>query len=193
LGPTYLASIGQSLMYYLVPLIVTARYGPVPGAVFFVVWTAVNAVDVAATGFVNSLVVRVATEPHRTRELVRLAGSRLAVLFGPMIVLGALLAHPLLTVFGPDYADLGSTALMLVLIGFAPRLLILVAIGVFQADGRGVPVAAFQLAGAAVMLPVAVLLPVGSLVPIAVGFLTVQLAVAAVAALSLRRRLEIAA
>ncbi|GAA3438084.1 hypothetical protein GCM10018954_077000 [Kutzneria kofuensis] len=28
LGPTYLASIGQSLMYYLVPLIVTARTAP---------------------------------------------------------------------------------------------------------------------------------------------------------------------
>jgi hypothetical protein len=51
-------------------------------------------------------------------------------------------------------------------------------------------VAAFQLAGAAVMLPVAVLAPIGSLVPIAVGFLTVQLVVAAVAAVSLRRRLE---
>ncbi|EWM10910.1 lipopolysaccharide biosynthesis protein [Kutzneria sp. 744] len=193
LGPTYLASIGQSLMYYLVPLIVTARFGPVPGAVFFVVWTAVNAVDVAATGFVNSLVVRIATEPARARELVRLAGSRLAVFFGPMIVVGVVLARPLLSIFGPDYVELGGTALMLVLIGFAPRLLILLAVGVFQADGRGMPVAAFQLAGAAVMLPVAALLPTGGLVPLAVGFLTVQLAVAAVAALSLRRRLEIAA
>lgn len=193
LGPTYLASIGQSLMYYLVPLIVTARFGPVPGAVFFVVWTAVNAVDVAATGFVNSLVVRIATEPARARELVRLAGSRLAVFFGPMIVVGVVLARPLLSIFGPDYVELGGTALMLVLIGFAPRLLILLAVGVFQADGRGMPVAAFQLAGAAVMLPVAALLPTGGLVPLAVGFLTVQLAVAAVAAVSLRRRLEIAA
>ena len=189
LGPTYLASIGQSLMYYLVPLIVTARYGPAPGAVFFVVWTAVNAVDVAATGFVNSLVVRVAGEPHRAKELVRLAGSRLAVLFGPMIVVGALLAHPLLSIFGSDYAELGSTALVLVLIGFAPRLLILLAIGVFQADGRGVPVAAFQLAGAAVMLPVAALLPTGGLAPIAVGFLLVQSVVAVVAAVVLRQRL----
>jgi O-antigen/teichoic acid export membrane protein len=193
LGPTYLASIGQSLMYYLVPLIVTARYGPAPGAVFFVVWTAVNAVDVAATGFVNSLVVRIASEPTRARELVRLGGGKLAVLFGPMIVAGVLLARPLLGIFGADYAELGSTALMVVLIGFAPRLLILVAVGVFQADGRGVPVAAFQLAGAAVMLPVALLSPTGSLVPIAVGFLAVQLVVAAVAAMSLRRRLEIAA
>jgi O-antigen/teichoic acid export membrane protein len=193
LGPTYLASIGQSLMYYLVPLIVTARYGSAPGAVFFVVWTAVNAVDVAATGFVNSLVVRIAVEPERAGDLVRLAGKRLAMLFGPMIVAGVLLARPLLSIFGPDYAELGSTALMVVLIGFAPRLLILVVIGVFQADGRGVPVAAFQLAGAAVMLPVALLLPTGSLVPIALGFLAVQGVVAAVAAMSLRRRLEIVA
>ncbi|MFC0548840.1 lipopolysaccharide biosynthesis protein [Kutzneria chonburiensis] len=193
LGPTYLASIGQSLMYYLVPLIVTARYGPAPGAVFFVVWTAVNAVDVAATGFVNSLVVRIAGEPERAGDLVRLAGKRLAMLFGPMIVAGVLLARPLLSIFGPDYAELGSTALMVVLIGFAPRLLILVVIGVFQADGSGVPVAAFQLAGAAVMLPVALLLPTDSLVPLALGFLAVQGVVAAVAAVSLRRRLEIVA
>lgn len=137
----------------------------------------------------NSLVVRIAGEPHRAGELVRLAGSRLAVLFGPLIVIGVLLAHPLLSIFGADYAELGSTALVLVLIGFAPRLLILLAVGVFQADGRGLPVAAFQLAGAAVMLPVAALLPTGGLVPIAVGFLLVQLAVAAVAAIALRQRL----
>jgi O-antigen/teichoic acid export membrane protein len=188
LGPTYLASIGQSLMYYLVPLIVTARYGPADGAVFFVVWTAVNAVDVAATGFVNSLVVRVAGEPHRAAELLKIAGTRLLALFGPMIVVGAVLAHPLLWIFGSDYATLGTTPLVLVLIGFVPRLLILLAIGVFQAEGRGFPVAALQLAGAAVMLPVALLAPVGHLATIAVGFLIVQVLVAMVAAVALRRR-----
>src|SRR5205823_8387381 len=62
LGPTYLATIGQSLLYYLLPLIVTSRVGTADGAVFFVVWTAVTALDVAATGFVNSLVVRVSAQ-----------------------------------------------------------------------------------------------------------------------------------
>jgi len=158
LGPTYLASIGQSLMYYLVPLIVTARYGPAPGAVFFVVWDGGERRGRRGDGIRELAGGPRRTEPRRTRELVRLAGSRLAVLFGPMIVLGALLATPAADGFRARLRRPRSTALMLVLIGFAPRLLILLAIGVFQADGRGVPVAVFQLAGAAVMLPVAALL-----------------------------------
>lgn len=189
LGPTYVATIGQSLLYYLLPLIVTGRVGAADGAVFFVVWTAVTALDVAGTAFVNSLVVRVAAEPGRTGEFVRTAGTRLVLLFAPVMVVGAAVAWPLLDMFGPAYAALGATALRLVLLGCLPRLLVLLTIGVSQAQGRGVVVAVLQLAGAASMIPVAAFLP-ADLTVIALGFAIVQVVVAAVAGVALRARLR---
>jgi O-antigen/teichoic acid export membrane protein len=189
LGPTYLATIGQSLLYYLLPLIVTGRVGAADGAVFFVVWTAVTALDVAGTAFVNSLVVRVAAQPHRAGELARTAGIRLAVLFGSAMVLGAAVAFPVLSLFGHDYAAVGGTALRLVLLGCVPRLLVLLTIGVSQAQGHGLVVAGLQLASAASMIPIAAFLP-ASLTTIATGFALVQLVVATAAGFILRNRLR---
>jgi O-antigen/teichoic acid export membrane protein len=189
LGPTYLATIGQSLLYYLLPLIVTGRVGAADGAVFFVVWTAVTALDVAGTGFVNSLVVRVSVRPAEVGQLTRMAGSRLIMIFAPMMLLGAGIAYPLLSLFGHDYATVGATALRLVLLGCLPRLVVLLAVGVCQAQGKGFIVAALQLSSAATMIPVAVILP-ASLTMIGIGFVVVQVAVAIGAAITLRSRLH---
>ncbi|HEV3358411.1 MAG TPA: hypothetical protein VG247_16575 [Pseudonocardiaceae bacterium] len=189
LGPTYVATIGQSLLYYLLPLIVTARVGVADGAVFFVVWTAVTALDVAGTAFVNSLVVRVAANPGQVRELARTAGTRLAILFAPLMVIGIVIAHPLLRLFGSEYAALGATALQLVLLGCLPRLLVLLTIGVSQAQGKGMLVAALQLSSAATMIPVALFLP-ANLTNIGLGFAIVQVLVAAAAGFILRDRVR---
>lgn len=189
LGPTYLATIGQSLLYYLLPLIVTGRVGAADGAVFFVVWTAVTALDVAGTAFVNSLVVRVAANPGQVRELARTAGTRLAILFAPLMITGILIAHPLLALFGSEYAALGANALQLVLLGCLPRLLVLLTIGVSQAQGKGILVAALQLSSAATMIPVALFVP-ANLAYIGLGFAVVQVLVAAAAGVMLRGRVR---
>jgi O-antigen/teichoic acid export membrane protein len=189
LGPTYLATIGQSLLYYLLPLIVTGRVGAADGAVFFVVWTAVTALDVAGTAFVNSMVVRIAANPGQVRELAKTAGTRLVLLFGPLMLLGIAIAHPLLGLFGSEYAALGATALQLVLIGCVPRMLVLLTIGVSQAQGKGWYVAALQLSSAATMIPVALFLP-ADLTYIGVGFAAVQMVVATVAGFILRGRIR---
>ncbi|HEY2700375.1 MAG TPA: hypothetical protein VGJ45_33285 [Pseudonocardiaceae bacterium] len=189
LGPTYLATIGQSLLYYLMPLIVTGRVGAADGAVFFVVWTAVTAFDVAGTAFVNSLVVRVAASPNQVGELAKTAGTRLAILFGPLMIIGIVIAHPLLGLFGTEYAALGANALQLVLIGCLPRLLVLLTIGVSQAQGKGWFVAALQLSSAATMIPVALFAPAG-LTYIGLGFAVVQVLVATVAGFVLRGRVR---
>lgn len=189
LGPTYVATIGQSLLYYLLPLIVTGRVGAADGAVFFVVWTAVTALDVAGTAFVNSLVVRVAANPGQVGELARTAGTRLAILFGPLMIIGIAIAHPLLRLFGGEYAALGATALQLVLLGCLPRLLVLLTIGVSQAQGKGILVAALQLSSAATMIPVALFVP-ADLTYIGLGFVVVQVLVATAAGFMLRGRVR---
>ena len=49
--------LGTSLLYNLVTVIVTERFGNATGAQFFMAWQAVTVVDLSATFFMNSLAV----------------------------------------------------------------------------------------------------------------------------------------
>lgn len=190
LVPTYVGTIFLDVLYNVVPLTVTARFGTAAGAVFFVTWTAVSAIDVASAGFVNSLVVRIAHEPLRVGALVRLAAGRLAVLFLPAIVVGILLAGFMLTVFGHEYAAVGADLLRLLLFGYVGRLAVVLAVGVHLAQGGGVRVALLQGTGALGMLTIVMLIPVGGgLTVIGVGFIVLQFVLAVVAITDLCRRL----
>jgi hypothetical protein len=87
----------------MVPVLVASRFGPSAGAVFFVAWMAGNTADYAATGFSQSVMVRIAHEPERAWPLLALGCRRVAVLFLPVLALGALPA----TVW-PGRADKGA-------------------------------------------------------------------------------------
>jgi hypothetical protein len=108
-------------------------------------------------------------------------------LFLPVLGLGALLAGPLLSVFGHAYAELGTGLLRLVLLGCAPRLLTTLVLALSVARGRGWTAGALEAASAASVVGVAALVPRGALTEIGTGFLTAQLVVAVCAAAVLVR------
>ncbi|WP_051124656.1 hypothetical protein [Amycolatopsis benzoatilytica] len=185
LVPTYPAKVAAGLLTDLVPLLVIGRFGPVPGAVFFLVWMAGNTVDYAAISFAQSVIVRISHEPHRTRELFALGSRRLAAAFVPVLLLGVLLAHPLLSIFGRDYAEQGAWLLRLVLIGCLPRLVVTLVVAAGIAHGRGRLVALLEGSSALGVLGVVAMVPVTHLALTGLGFVVVQclVATAAVAAL----------
>jgi O-antigen/teichoic acid export membrane protein len=187
LAPIYPARVCSALVVYLVPLLVTGRFGPAAGAVFFVAWMAGGTVDYAAIGFAQSVIVRIAHEPERAWPLLALGCRRVTALFLPVLGLGALLARPLLSVFGPAYAGHGAALLQLVLLGSAPRLLTTLVLALCVARGRGWTAGALEAASAASVVGVAALVPRGALTEIGVGFLATQFAVAACAAVVLVR------
>lgn len=187
LAPTYPAKVTSSLLTDLVPLLVIGRFGPVAGAVFFLVWMAGNTFDYAAISFAQSVIVRISHEPHRTRELFALASRRLAAVCVPALVLAVLLAHPLLSVFGGDYADQGAWLLRLVLIGCLPRLVVTLVVAAGIAHGRGRLVALLEGSSAVGVLGVVAVVPVAHLALTGLGFVVVQCLVAAGAAVALWR------
>lgn len=138
LGPTYVGTLALTVLYNLIPLIVIVRMGTVRGGAFFVAWQSITVVDVVATYFVSSLVGAVAREPGRTPELLVVARRRLLVVFVPALGAGALLADPVLHIFGPGYAT-AAPALQVLLAGMALRLLVVHAMAARQAvgDARG--------------------------------------------------------
>ncbi|MFC5994812.1 lipopolysaccharide biosynthesis protein [Pseudonocardia hispaniensis] len=180
LGPTSISQIGTTLLYNQVTLLVILRYGPETGAAFFVAWQAVTVVDIGATFFMNSLAIHVAREPHRLAELAAAARRRLLLIFLPVLGLGALLAHPVLLIFGEGYAEV-SRILQLLLLGLAFRLVVAHELGVRQAAGKAMQYATLQLVSTLLVLLVVIVIPVrdGSpdeaLLPIAIGYVAVQI------------------
>jgi O-antigen/teichoic acid export membrane protein len=177
LTPIYPARVCSALVVNMVPLLVASRFGPAAGAVFFIAWMAGNTVDYAAIGFAQSVIVRIAHEPERAWPLLALGCRRVAALFLPVLALGALLATPLLSAFGPAYAELGTGLLRLVLLGCAPRLLTTLVLALNVARGHGWTAGALEAASAACVVGVAAL--AGTLTGIGIGFAAAQLAVAA--------------
>lgn len=188
LGPTAVAQVGVGLLYNQVPILVTLRFGPEVGAAFYIAWQAVTVVDITAMFFMNSLSVHVAREPGRAVELAAAARRRLFLVFLPVLAAGALLARPVLSIFGPGYAD-ATPILQIVLGGLALRLVVAHELGVRQACGHAMAYARLQLASTLLVLAVVALVPAGPgptgqvLMPVAVGYVLVQL-VSAVGALT---------
>jgi hypothetical protein len=182
-APAAISLVGTALLYHLVPIVVTVRFGPETGAVFFVAWQVFVVVDLAAAYTVHALSGAVAREPRRTAQLVARARRRLLIVFLPVIALGAALAGPLLTAFGTAYAEAGDL-LRLLLLGLAFRLVVTHELGVRQALGHGVGFDRLQLFSAVLVLVVAIALPVTAagvteLRLVAIGYIIVQVACAA--------------
>jgi hypothetical protein len=181
--PAAISLVGVALLHHLVPIVVTARFGPETGAPFFIAWQVFVVVDLAAVYSVHALSGAVARAPHRAADLVARARKRLLVLFLPVIALGVALAGPFLTVFGAEYAEAGDL-LRLLLLGLAFRLVITHELGVRQALGHGMGFDRVQLFSAVLVLVVAIALPlttvgVADLRLVAIGYIIVQVACAA--------------
>ena len=182
LGPTALAQLGNALLYNQVPLLVNLRMGNEAGAAFFICWQAVTVVDIAAVFFMNSLAVHTAREPHRAAELARAARKRMLLLFLPVLALGAVLAHPVLSILGAGYAA-AAPALAILMIGLAFRLIVVFDLAQRQARGDGMGFARVQLTNTGLILAVTAFIPLSTfgavpldtlLMPIVLGYVVVQ-------------------
>jgi hypothetical protein len=192
LGPTAVARLGATLLHHVAPLAVVLGAGPATGMLFFVPWQVVTAVDLAAVWVLG-----------------RPGGAglrRLLATVGPALVLTALLAGPLLGVFGPDYAPVADV-LRVLLVGAAIRLVVVHELGAREAAGRAWSSARLHLcttvptlvAVAVVVTVVGAVVPTGAgapppgaartvLLPVAATYVLVQVACAAAVLVSLPAR-----
>ncbi|QYN38564.1 hypothetical protein K1T35_15875 [Pseudonocardia sp. DSM 110487] len=187
LGPTAAAQMGYTLLLNQVPLVVILRFGPEIGAAFFVAWQATVVLETAATYYTHSLTAIWARAPERAAELASSARRRLLVIFLPLLAVGALLAGPGLSVFGAGYAA-AADVLRLLLLGQAFRLIVVHELGVRTASGRGMAYARLHLTSTFLVLVTVLFVPVAggapddaatAALPVAVGYVVVQLVMAA--------------
>ncbi|HKS45860.1 MAG TPA: oligosaccharide flippase family protein [Amycolatopsis sp.] len=187
LAPTYPATVCVVALYNLVPLIMLHRFGPGAEAVFFVVWTAINALDLAATVFVNPLVVRLSAEPGHARGLVVHTAVRLALVFVPALLAGGLLAGVLLGVFGEEYSQ-GADLFRVLLCAQLPRLVVVLGVAVHLGAGRGLGVARLHAVTTVAAVGLALVMP--SQLAFGVGLLAAQCGLAAAVLVGIRAQLR---
>jgi O-antigen/teichoic acid export membrane protein len=187
LGPTALAQVGYTLLLNQVPLVVILRFGPEPGAAFFIAWQATVVLETAANYYMHSLSASWAREPERGAELTSSSRKRLLIIFLPLLALGALVAGPGLSIFGSGYAA-AADMLRLLLVGLAFRLLVVHELGVRTAAGHGMAYARLHIASTVLVLVAALVVPASpepdaggvsaDLLPVTLGYIAVQVACA---------------
>ncbi|GAA5139770.1 lipopolysaccharide biosynthesis protein [Pseudonocardia adelaidensis] len=143
------------------PLAVLARLGPEAAAVYGIAWQIAYALYLVVNGMGQSLVAHVAADPHRLEAARRGMLHKAMALLVPAVLVIAVAAHPLLSLFGPHYADEGSLLLVLLVLSAIPNAITWSAVWAARVrrDGRvlfGLPAAVTTavIAGSWFLMPV---------------------------------------
>jgi O-antigen/teichoic acid export membrane protein len=161
------------------PVIVTARLGAEANGVFYLAWLLGGSLELIAYNFGVSLTVESAADESRLGDYTRQVLGRGLLLFAPAVIVMCVFAPLLLSLFGPHYADGGSTLLRLVAIAVLPKLVVIVYLAACRVRGRVGRIVGVQLSTAVLVVSLA-LLAMGGLgvTGVGVAYLTGQLIVA---------------
>jgi O-antigen/teichoic acid export membrane protein len=105
------------------PLVVLARLGPHAAAVYGIVWQIAYAFYLVVNGMGQSLVAHVAADPKRLDAARRGMIGKAMLLLVPGVLVCAVVAPPLLSLFGSVYADEGSLLLVLLALSAIPNVI----------------------------------------------------------------------
>ncbi|WP_159424828.1 hypothetical protein [Streptomyces sp. TLI_053] len=165
----YLGNLAGITACSVVPLMVLAALGAERAAYYALAWVIADSLYMAAYSMGSSLVVEAAREPERLAEHARrmLRHTGLIVLSAVVVIVAG--APWLLRLFGPGYAEHGTTALRLMALSALPTVVLSLATDVARARralrwmiGLQVVYAALVVALAAVLLPAYGLAGVGA-------------------------------
>jgi O-antigen/teichoic acid export membrane protein len=106
LAGNFASSTGSLLPVYACPVLVVALLDSEHNAYYFIAWSVSAAFLMIASAIAQALFAETATVSD-VRHQVRLAAIATLVLLVPATLFVSVLAHPLLSLFGPEYAEHG--------------------------------------------------------------------------------------
>ncbi|MFG2029922.1 lipopolysaccharide biosynthesis protein [Streptomyces sp. NPDC048825] len=171
----YVGSLLRMAAYTFVPLMVLNSLGAEQSAYFSLAWIVGYMLYLVATNLGSSLIVEAARRPGQLagHTFRMLRHSALLMTLG--VVATIALAPQLLSLFGPEYAERGTTLLRLVALSALPNLLVSLAVDVARARRRMRAVVGLQLALCVLVLGLSgALLPVMGLTGPGVAWLVAQ-------------------
>ncbi len=135
-GVDYIGSLLGQFYSNMLPLVVLTTLGADANGIFYVAWTITFGLSLVATNFATSMLVEGTAAPHRLAELTRGVLVRCALIIAPCVGLLIVAAHPILIIYGSQYADRATGVLALLAIAVLPRSLVLVTFSLDRIAGR---------------------------------------------------------
>ncbi|MBX9424851.1 MULTISPECIES: lipopolysaccharide biosynthesis protein [Streptomyces] len=146
------------IMINLLPVMVAVRFDAAHNAFFYTAYTLGGTMEFMAINMATSLTAHASHSPESLAEGVRGALRRMTLLLVPVVLVLVVFAPLILTPFGGDYAEQGTTVLRLLAAAALPRVAVELYIGVLRVQGRTGVLAALQGAMCVLVLGSAALL-----------------------------------
>jgi O-antigen/teichoic acid export membrane protein len=100
----------------IVTLIVIQRLGAVANAHYYVPSLIYSGLLLFIVSIVRSFLVEAASEPHLMRRHANMALATMTAVIIPAVIIGVIFASNILRIFGPEYAERGTTLLRMMLL-----------------------------------------------------------------------------
>ncbi|MCH6171640.1 phosphotransferase [Pseudonocardia alaniniphila] len=163
------------------PLLVLVVIGPVHAAVYGIVWTIGFSLHLVSSTIGHALTPQAVAAPEGAPTARRDMERRALTLLLPAVVLIEVTAPFVLRIFGPEYAELGSTALRIAAWSAIPGIVTTSAISMARARKRGAVLFVVPAAVATITIGLSlILVPRWGLIGIATAWLVGQSLVATV-------------
>ncbi|WP_059010418.1 oligosaccharide flippase family protein [Streptomyces specialis] len=109
---SYVSSALNLVPQIVLPIIVLQGLGPVPAATYFVAFQIANLVNSASYAIGEALFAEGSYEKAPLGDLARRSALAMLAATAPVAALVVVLAHPVLRLFGPEYAASGTATLV---------------------------------------------------------------------------------
>jgi O-antigen/teichoic acid export membrane protein len=188
--PNYLLTLTERAPGFVLPIVVTEVLSPADNAAWYIAWMMAWVVFIVPIQVGMTSFAEIAAAPAGTWPIIR-NGIGTSLAFGVVGALGlGILADPVLRLVGADYADAGVLPLRILLVGVVPMTIIQAFFSLSRARQRlrGTIILGTVSSLASIILP-ALVGPSAGLGGMALAWLLVQAATAAVALVGLRRAL----
>lgn len=184
IGGDYIGFVLLQLSTTLLPFIVLLAAGPRAAGVFSAVWMIVVMLDVLAHNAGVPLASEAARDPQNAIPVDRAVRRRALLLVTAAAVPAALLAYPVLSLFGPEFTDVGVLPLQLMLVASIPRAGVVLTFAWWRSQRKVALIAVCEAAHSIFVIGAFVLLlPLLGLPAIGVAWLGAQVTLAIVCAI----------
>jgi O-antigen/teichoic acid export membrane protein len=129
-------AIAGSMLPYVLPVLVTVRLSASDNAYFYTAWTLAGLVLVVSSSVSMSLFSEGVHRPDEIGAMARSALRIIGAILVPGLVVIFAVGAPLLSTFGPAYADHGIGLLRITVLASIPDAVICVYASVIRAQGR---------------------------------------------------------
>jgi O-antigen/teichoic acid export membrane protein len=161
------------------PLVILFSLDAESAGTFSVVWAVAYAFYLVTHGMSQSMVTHVADSPDACHAAVRTMVTKALTLIVPGVLVVVLGAGLILSIFGPHYAENGTTLLVLCALSAVPNVVVGATVAVARIRRRPVAIFGVPATVAVVVIPVAlILMPAFGLTGVGIALLAGQTAVA---------------